>query len=253
MSILMWPHLLGHISLLSRNFSILHFLTFPTSLILFLSLWHPPITRPLPTFPSHFMPHTSHSWPCAVLLFLFPPLHSAMLPFFISYVLAFLIHFLSFLFFHFFCHLSIQCPWGSSPHPCSRCSMPPAGQAWAPWASPSSCWPTTSRWRSQRWTSITMRWTSSPTSAHGESTGNRAQTACVKATVQLKGCRNVDCVAENQQKLDDESPAVTLNLCGGSRNSFCQHVDCCSDLNMIFITAIYFIFRSWLTCFVSVK
>lgn len=68
-------------------------------------------------------------------------------------------------------HLSVQCPWGPSPHPCSRCSMPPAGQAWVPWASPSSCWRTTSRWRSQRWTSITMRWTSSPTSAHGESTG----------------------------------------------------------------------------------
>lgn len=69
--------------------------------------------------------------------------------------------------------LSVQCPWGPSPHPCSRCSMPPAGQAWVPWASPSSCWPTTLRWRSQRWTSITMRWTLNPTSAHGESTGNR--------------------------------------------------------------------------------
>lgn len=71
--------------------------------------------------------------------------------------------------------LSVQCPWGSSPHPCSRCSMPPAGQAWVPWASPSSCWPTTSRWRSQRWTSITMRWTLSPTSAHGESIGNKTR------------------------------------------------------------------------------
>lgn len=71
--------------------------------------------------------------------------------------------------------LSDQCPWGSSPHPCSRCSMPLAGQAWAPWASPSSCWRTTLRWRSQRWTSITMRWTLSPTSAHGESTGNKTR------------------------------------------------------------------------------
>lgn len=71
--------------------------------------------------------------------------------------------------------LPVQCPWGSSPHPCSRCSMPPAGQAWVPWASPSSCWPTTSRWRSQRWMSITMRWTLSPTSAHGESIGNKTR------------------------------------------------------------------------------
>lgn len=69
------------------------------------------------------------------------------------------------------CFLFVQCPWGSSPHPCSRCSMPPAGQEWAPWASPSSCWPTTSRSRSQRWMSTTMRWTLSPTSAHDESTG----------------------------------------------------------------------------------
>ena len=76
-------------------------------------------------------------------------------------------------------HLSVQCPWGSSPHPCSRCSMPPAGQAWVPWASPSSCWRTTSRWRSQRWTSITMRWTSSPTSAHGESTGKTTRSQSV--------------------------------------------------------------------------
>lgn len=68
--------------------------------------------------------------------------------------------------------VSVQCPWGSSPHPCSRCSMPLAGQAWVPWASPSGCWPTTSKWRSQRWMSITMRWTLSLTSAHDESTGN---------------------------------------------------------------------------------
>lgn len=71
------------------------------------------------------------------------------------------------------CNLSVQCPWGSSPHPCSRCSMPPAGRAWAPWASPSNYWPTILKWRSQRWTSITMRWTLSLTSAHGESTGKR--------------------------------------------------------------------------------
>lgn len=71
------------------------------------------------------------------------------------------------------CLPSVQSPWRTSPHPRSRCSMPPAGQAWVPWASPSSCWPTTLRWRSQRLTSITMRWTLSPTSARGESTGNR--------------------------------------------------------------------------------
>lgn len=74
--------------------------------------------------------------------------------------------------------LSVQCPWGSSPHPFSRCSMPPAGQAWVQWASPSSCWPTTSRWRSQRWMSITMRWTLSPTSAHEESTGSKTCEDC---------------------------------------------------------------------------
>lgn len=71
------------------------------------------------------------------------------------------------------CLVSVQCPWGSSPHPCSRCSMPLAGQAWALWASPSGCWPTTLKWRSRRWTSITTRWTLSLTSAHEESTGNR--------------------------------------------------------------------------------
>lgn len=69
-------------------------------------------------------------------------------------------------------NLLVQCPWGSSPLPSSRCFMPPAGQVWAPWGSPSSCSPTTLKWRSQRWTSITTRWTLSLTSAHGESTGS---------------------------------------------------------------------------------
>ena len=45
------------------------------------------------------------------------------------------------------------------------------GQAMAPWGSPSSCWPTASRWTSPRWTSTSMRWTSSLRSAHGGSTG----------------------------------------------------------------------------------
>lgn len=67
--------------------------------------------------------------------------------------------------------LSVQCPWGSTPHPYSRCSMPPDGQAWVLWANQSGSWPTTLRSKSQRWMCITMKWTLSPTSVHAESTG----------------------------------------------------------------------------------
>lgn len=68
--------------------------------------------------------------------------------------------------------LFFQCPWGSSPHPYSRCSMPPGGQAWGLWANQSGSWPTTLRLKFQKWMCITMKWTLSLTSAHAGSTGN---------------------------------------------------------------------------------
>lgn len=71
-----------------------------------------------------------------------------------------------------FVFLFFQCPWGSTPHPYSRCSTPLDGQAWVLWANPSGCWPTTLRLKFQKWTSITTRWTLSRTSARAESTGN---------------------------------------------------------------------------------
>lgn len=173
-------------------FLVYFFLTiFPLPAFLSLRVTLVVFSFPLPTLPSWLMP----SLPCPLLFttasFATPSLNRWFFasPLVFSCVLLricalFQIQTLFALNHIFPCYLSlsvaayvvsVQCPWGSSPHPCSRCSMPLAGQAWVPWASPSGCWPTTLKWRSQRWMSITMRWTLSLTSAHDESTGNRFQ------------------------------------------------------------------------------